>query len=410
MKRLVLCCDGTWNHAVNSRVTNVEKLERCVVQGLVPNPDGDDAVQIVGYVGGVGARGYKVDQLLGGAFGYGLTRNVVDGYRFLATTSAEHDEIYVVGFSRGAFTARSVVGMISQVGLLTPEAVDAGMLDDALRTYRIPLDAPGAKETKAAFKAEHSASPRVRFLGVYDTVGALGVPGITRGRSRFHDVVLSGIVDTARQALAIDERRMTFTPCLWRVPDGDTPGRVQQVWFPGAHSDVGGGAPRSGLSDVALHWMADELERAGLVLDRDRLARQRGHDPLVLDPRPHVLFRALNLGRRVVSRSGLVDGRQVFRDGLRVLALEPPATPGTATASAVVTAPTDGDTPATPAAAARWADAVALADTATRYAQRDHYTERARNLAWWVEAAGGLDLVPTVDVGAADDERPLLTA
>jgi hypothetical protein len=405
MKRIVLCCDGTWNHAVNPRVTNVEKLQRCVVQGLVPGAD-DDVVQIVGYVGGVGARGYKVDQVLGGAFGYGLTRNVVDGYRFLATTWSPGDEIYVVGFSRGAFTARSVVGMIAQVGLLTPEAVDAGMLGEALSTYRLSLDEPGARRTKDTFRAAHSSSPRVRFLGVYDTVGALGVPGLTRGRSGFHDVVLSSIVDVARQGLAIDERRMTFTPCLWRVPAGDPPGRVQQVWFPGAHSDVGGGAPRTGLSDVALEWMADELERAGLVLDRARLARQRGSDPLVLDPGPNVLFRALNLGRRVVSRSGVVDGRQVFRDGLRVLALtSADGAPARSTTAEVQDAPPSG------AGDGRWPDAVLLAETAVRYAVRDRYAERARNLAWWVEAAGGLELVPTVDVGVPpDDDRHLLTA
>ncbi|WP_402464136.1 DUF2235 domain-containing protein [Isoptericola aurantiacus] len=382
MKRLVLCCDGTWNHAVSAQVTNVEKLVRCVVPGRV---EGTDDVQVVGYVGGVGAHGYLVDRLLGGAFGYGLTRNVVDGYRFLAANYVPGDEIHVVGYSRGAYTARSVVGMIAQVGLLTPESVDAGLLDDAERTYRL-RDAAGrtaAREAKAAFRAAHSYDVRVRFLGVYDTVGALGVPGLTRRRSKFHDVTLSSIVDVARQGLAIDERRITFAPCLWTVPDDDdAPDRVQQVWFPGGHSDVGGGSPRAGLSDVALAWMAHELSACGVVLDEVRLARQMGDDPWVVDTRPSLPFRLINLVRRARPRYGVVDGRRVFRRGLRVLAL-----------------PADGG---------GWRDHVALADTAVQHVVRDRYGEQARNLGWWLEAAGGVESVPTVSVGAApEDAHPL---
>ncbi|GAA4736601.1 hypothetical protein GCM10023216_32320 [Isoptericola chiayiensis] len=386
MKRLVLCCDGTWNHAVNAQVSNVEKLVRSVVPGQVP---GSDDVQVVGYVGGVGARGYLVDRLLGGAFGYGLTRNVVDGYRFLAMNYAPGDDIVVLGYSRGAYTARSVVGMIAQVGLLTPESVDAGLLDDAERTYRRRArtgDDAGqaaAARAKADFKRTHSHDVRVRFLGVYDTVGALGVPGLTRRRSRFHDVTLSSVVDTARQGLAIDERRITFQPCLWSVPDDDVPGRVQQVWFPGGHGDVGGGSEHAGLSDVTLTWMAHELAAVGVVLDEARLARQMCSDPWVLDARPAWYYRVLNAVRRAVPRYGVVDGRRVFRRGLRVLAL-----PGD-----------DGG----------WRDRVALADTAVQHVLRDGYADRARNLGWWLEEAGGLEAVPTVCVGAApEDARPPL--
>ncbi|AEG43634.1 DUF2235 domain-containing protein [Isoptericola variabilis] len=392
MRRLVLCCDGTWNHAVNPQVSNIEKLARAVRPGLVPGADGrPDAVQVVGYVGGVGSRGYTLDRLVGGAFGYGFTRNVVEGYRFLAMNYAPGDEIVVIGYSRGAYTARSVVGMISQVGLLTPEAVDAGLLCEAERVYRLRADdgadgpaAEAVRREKARFKAEHSWDAPVRFLGVFDTVGALGVPVLSRRKHRFHDVRLSPMVQTARQALAIDERRITFAPCLWDVPDDDEPGRVEQVWFPGTHGDVGGGGARCGLSDLALRWMADELAAAGVVLDERRLASQTSRRaPLLLHQDPPWFFRLVNGVKRLRPRYERVDGRVVFRRGLRVLALPRP----------------DGG----------WRDGVLLADTALRHVVRDDYLMRAPNLGWWVADAGGVEHVPTEHVRAArGDLRPLV--
>jgi uncharacterized protein (DUF2235 family) len=385
MRRLILCCDGTWNHAANRYVSNIEKLARSVRSGLVP---GTDVVQVVGYVGGVGSRGYKVDQLLGGAFGYGFTRNVVEGYRFLAMSYAPGDEIVVLGYSRGAYTARSVVGMISQVGLLTPEAVDAGLLCEAERVYRLrtddPAEADAVKREKARFKAEHSWDAPVRFLGVFDTVGALGVPGASRRKHRFHDVRLSPIVATARQALAIDERRITFAPCLWEVPDGDPPGRVEQVWFPGTHGDVGGGGASCGLSDLALEWMAEELAAVGVDIDQRRLATQLSpRSRLELRTDPPWFFRLANGVQRLKPGYEKVDGRLVFREGLRLLALPRP----------------DGG----------WRDGVLLADTAVRHAQRDDYAKRAPNLRWWADEAGGLELVPKEHVAAAKgDARPLV--
>ncbi len=389
MRRLVLCCDGTWNHAVNSQVSNIEKLARAVRSGLVP---GTDTVQVVGYVGGVGSRGYTVDRLLGGAFGYGFTRNVVEGYRFLATSYEPGDEIVVLGYSRGAYTARSVVGMVSQVGLLTPEAVDAGLLCEAERVYRLRPSRPDGEEAaavareKARFKSEHSWDAPVRFLGVFDTVGALGVPVLSRRKHRFHDVRLSSTVQTARQALAIDERRITFAPCLWEVPDDDPAGRVEQVWFPGTHGDVGGGGARCGLSDLALEWMADELRAVGVAVDDRRLAAQLSRRaPLLLRQDPPWLFRLLNVVKRLRPRYEQVDGRAVFRRGLRLLAAPAP----------------DGG----------WRDGVLLADTALRHVVRDDYLAHAPNLGWWVAEAGGVENVPTEHVRSArGDLRPLVPA
>jgi hypothetical protein len=307
--------------------------------------------------------------------------------------------------------------MVSQVGLLTPTAIDDGMLCEAERTYRLRLpsasvleaagrvaedesasllarrrarrrleEAQKVSEAKQVFRAAHSyQGVRVAFLGVFDTVGALGVPGPSRRRSKFHDVSLASIVDRARQALAIDERRLTFAPCLWSVPDGDPEGRVEQVWFPGTHGDVGGGGARCGLSDLSLQWMADELAEAGVVLDRERLPHQLGTEiELVLCQAPPAAYKVLNVVKRLKPRYEMVDGRRTFRSGLRVLA-EPGAAPGT------------------------WRDGVRLAGNAARYVVEDRYDQRAENLRWWLEEAGGVERVPIESVRAAsEDRRPLV--
>ncbi|PRZ07816.1 uncharacterized protein (DUF2235 family) [Isoptericola sp. CG 20/1183] len=385
MKRLVLCCDGTWNHGVNQHVSNIEKIARVVRRGLVPADDGPGVVQQVEYVGGVGARGYKIDQVLGGAFGYGLTRNVVDGYRFLAMNHEPGDEIVVLGYSRGAYTARSVVGMVGQVGLLTRGAILDGRLPEAERLYRRRARGAEAEEALARdrrdFRRAHGQEVPVRFLGVFDTVGALGVPVLARHRYQFHDVRLGDRVEVARQALAIDERRLTFAPCLWQVPPGAAD-RVRQVWFPGGHGDVGGGGAQCGLSDVALLWMVEQLRAVGVAIDEDSLARQTAvRGDLVVATRPRLAFRLVNGVRRMVPGGRTVDGREVFRGGLRVLAQR------------------DGDA---------WRDAVAVAAPVVRHVERDSYAQHARNLQWWLDGAGGVGNLPTVPVvGLEDDDRVL---
>ncbi|MGH3424565.1 MAG: DUF2235 domain-containing protein, partial [Nocardioidaceae bacterium] len=288
MKRLILCCDGTWNAADSAEVSNISKLALAIETRepvpARPRAPGDDThqgpwdepvlQQVVHYITGVGSRGYLADRILGGAFGYGFTSNVNEGYRVLCMNYDDGDEIYLFGFSRGAYTARSIGGMVSSIGLLTPQALlghqDGNKLDEAERLYRDRR--PGYKKRRAEFRrASCRDGVRIEFLGVFDTVGALGVPGPARRRNQFHDVRLPDTVQCARQALAIDERRMTFEPCVWTVPDppGRTPEqargsavppreRVRQVWFEGVHSDVGGGYPDSALSDTALSWMVHE--------------------------------------------------------------------------------------------------------------------------------------------------------
>lgn len=267
MKRLVVCCDGTWNEPASPHVTNIEKIARTIST----NPAAcDDVQQLVLYVGGVGI-GYKLDRLLGGAFGSGLFNNVKTAYRFLALNYEDGDEIFAFGFSRGAYTARSLVGMVGMVGLLTRESLIADKLPEAVGRYqrRKPesgWSGCGNDEFKRDFC--HPQSPTT-FLGVFDTVGALGVPGILPKDHQFHDIELGDSVECARQALAIDEDRMVFAPCLWTAPN--RPERVKQVWFEGAHSDVGGGYAKSGLSDTALLWMVGEASKRGLIFDKPLL-------------------------------------------------------------------------------------------------------------------------------------------
>ena len=310
MKRLVICCDGTWNRPDSAHVTNIEKIARTVDTDAART---GGTHQLVLYLSGVGV-GYSVDRLLGGAFGLGLFTNVLAGYRFLASNYEPGDEIFVFGFSRGAYTARSLGGMIGKVGLLTRRALVEEKLPEAVRRYKRedPTDGkPGQSTEEFRHDYCHERS-RITFLGVFDTVGALGVPGALRRRHQFHDVTLGANVDCARQALAIDETRMKFEPCLWDAVAGgevDDP-RVRQVWFEGAHTDVGGGYAETGLSDTALLWMVAEAARQGLVFDEELLATYLAcgssavrHDPT----RP--LFRLLDLAIRTKILLGIADGR-----------------------------------------------------------------------------------------------------
>lgn len=351
-KRIVLCCDGTWNKPDADVVTNIEKIAR-TVQTDRPCPDG--VQQVVEYVAGVGV-GYAADRILGGAFGLGLFNNVRNAYRFLALNYAPGDEVFVFGFSRGAYTARSVAGLVGSIGLLTRAGmIRDGVLRQALDLYRLrpaqetPEELARRKETIAAFRAEHchpAETTTIRFLGVFDTVGALGVPGMLRTGHQFHDITLGRGVELARQALAIDERRRVFEPCLWAVPTDEvdlqvgsgTGGRprVKQVWFAGAHSDVGGGYPEQGLSNSTLRWMSDEARAAGLVFGEDDLAAYLGsrseacvHDSL----QPKALYSAINARERL--RGDLASWRHpgvrsgVFLpDGRRDLEPAPPLDPG----------------------------------------------------------------------------------
>lgn len=335
MKRLVVCCDGTWNKPDAPAVTNIEKIARTVQT----DPASAGGVQqLVYYISGVGAGSYEADRLLGGAFGFGLLHNVIAAYRFLAQNYEPDDEIFIVGFSRGAFTARSVAGMIARVGLLTRLSLVEERLPQAVAMYQgksLPQGAFG--EGVEEFKHDHCHAAKIHFLGVFDTVGALGIPGFRSRANQFHDVKLSDQVLTARQALAIDETRLKFAPTLWETkpsaqqPPQQPPGqpgappapappalaptedpRVKQVWFEGAHSDVGGGYHETGLSDTSLLWMAREANTAGLIFDVDLIKHyvNSGSDPIRHDPL-NPFYRLDNL---ILSR-----GSKAFSHGRRLM-------------------------------------------------------------------------------------------
>ena len=261
-KRLVVCCDGTWNSPEQHHVTNVVRTARALRPA-----DGRGVPQVVFYDWGIGSYGGKIR---GGMLGAGIDKNIQDAYRFLVHNYSDGDEIFLFGFSRGAYAARSLAGLIRSAGLLAKR--HAGRIPAAFGMYRRRAgpDTPAARR----FRRGYSNEVRIRFIGVWDTVGALGVPsriyeamGGNR-RYAFHDTSLSGIIDHACHAVAIDEQRIDFEPTLWRrLPK---PGQtIEQQWFAGVHGDVGGGNADAGLADIALDWMWSRASTHGLAFDDD---------------------------------------------------------------------------------------------------------------------------------------------
>lgn len=266
MKRLVVCCDGTWNTAKQMgkggpRPTNVARIDQAVQRGMV---DGVD--QVCFYEPGVGTT--WGERVRGGAFGFGLSRNVCHAYRFLVEHFEPGDEIFFFGFSRGAFTVRSAAGFVRNTGILRPEHADR--ITEAYELYRSRDKHPGSDEAER-FRRAHSHETRIHFIGVWDTVGALGIPlsglravNLFNRRWQFHDTELSSWVGNAFHALSIDEDRGAFRPAIWTTkPEANQ--RVEQVWFAGCHSDVGGGYPVPQLAEIALLWMVNRARECGLV-------------------------------------------------------------------------------------------------------------------------------------------------
>ena len=300
MKRIVILCDGTWNAAEAKHPTNVVRL------GQACAPVGDDGrVQVPIYIEGVGTgrRGVTgfaraTDRILGGALGLGLLSNVTEAYRHLVFLYEPGDEIFVFGFSRGAFTARSLVGFIRFTGLLA--RADLQRIPEAVRRYserRIEtperrqrrnaewrarfapwfLVDPEDADVYADFGATAAVPFDVAYLGVWDTVGALGVPGyftaapLLNRKYAFHDTTVTPMVRAARHAVALDERRKAFRPTLWsnlQALNGAAadPPYLQQH-FAGDHGSVGGGGDITALSALTLAWVMEGAREAGLGVD-----------------------------------------------------------------------------------------------------------------------------------------------
>lgn len=286
MKRIVICADGTWNQRDQFdktrgtyRPTSVTKTARAVRPA-----DAQGVSQVVYYHSGVGTGG-PLDQLTGGAFGHGMAHNIREMYRFIVYNFEPGDELYLFGFSRGAYTVRSLAGFIDLVGLLTKEedyyvprlyreCYEAAQ-GRGSPAWRALFNEPGPKG-KPRLADRRAACPPIRFLGVWDTVGALGAPGPigalvgSRRRHEYHRVGLNPLVQNAAHALALDEQRKPFSPTLF-VREAGWAGTLHQAWFAGVHTDVGGGYDYDDLANHALHWMLGHAQALGLALDAEYL-------------------------------------------------------------------------------------------------------------------------------------------
>lgn len=279
MKRIAVCADGTWNirdqvdkDTGKRRPTNVTKVARAVRPR-----DANGVDQVVFYNEGVGTDG-GMDKFTGGAFGHGLENNVRTLYRNIIYNYQPGDELFFFGFSRGAFTVRTLAGFMKHVGLL--EKDDDYYVPEIYGCYEKGFR-PGSREWGHANRKIQGTRPcpPISFIGVWDTVGALGAPGFlgqifNRKKYAYHDIGLHDEVEHAYQALAIDERRRPFTPSVWERP-ADWNGTLEQAWFAGVHSNVGGGYDPDGLANEALHWIVEKAEGLGLEVDSAYLGHFR---------------------------------------------------------------------------------------------------------------------------------------
>ncbi|CAK7225575.1 hypothetical protein SBRCBS47491_005935 [Sporothrix bragantina] len=320
-KTLIVCCDGTWVNAAGSdsrgkQPTNVSRLIRALrptTEGSSPEP------QIVNYHAGVGSSGQFLDASIGGTFGLGLDQDIRDMYQFLCLNYSGGDRIVLVGFSRGAFTARSVADLVASVGLLTPAGMDRfyDIFDDyenmadperaAAGKFICPADVlePYANQKAEAWiqwenrrKTQYRAWLKsegytkdtflsdgkeqeilIKAVAVWDTVGCLGIPAVPvlglQGSARqwkFTNTQISSKVENAFQALGLDEPRYDFLPSLWERLPGNTRTHLLQVWFAGSHKNTGGGQNDQQLANLSLAWMCDQLASVGIAFDEARLS------------------------------------------------------------------------------------------------------------------------------------------
>jgi hypothetical protein len=237
----------------------------------------DGTPQLAYYHPGVGTGGF-IDRVVGGAFGVGLGLNIRQCYRFLVDHYHPGDYVYLFGFSRGAYTVRSLAGLMRNCGVINPEMLKPGVdvdsaVNEAFELYRKRGDATAPRAQISVDFRRNNSHPdfRMTCIGVWDTVGSLGIPvgflgHLTSHLVGFHDVTLSSWVDRAFHAVAVDEQRRPFVPTLWlQQPDAREQGqRIEQRWFTGVHADVGGGYswPDRGLATLTLRWMVHRVSTA----------------------------------------------------------------------------------------------------------------------------------------------------
>jgi uncharacterized protein (DUF2235 family) len=311
MKNIVLCADGTGNNDVKARGTNVFKLYEAIDR----NGHKSDPMltpQVAFYDDGVGTSKFIPLRLLGGAVGWGFSQNVKDLYTELAHAYELGDKIYLFGFSRGAYTVRTLAGLIQCCGILDVRDFDDNQVADAVencwKEFRkvaftriedsdarrsqgptspdLGKDETPRLERNAETKVSVYNHVKIEFLGVWDTVSAIGAPTVELRRLvnaiyplTFSELTVGPGVRKACHAISIDDERLTFYPELWNEQDGKDE-RVLQVWFAGVHSNVGGGYSKHGMSLVTLDWMMGEAKAHGLrFLDSDIGYVRTRHDP-----------------------------------------------------------------------------------------------------------------------------------
>lgn len=315
-KMIIFCADGTWNGPGQDddedsvpEYTNVYKLFLTLAgamsidsikkaneqeKELITRND-NRLLQVVKYIHGVGDSHNVIHKILGGAFGAGIISRIVRGYTFISRNYEPNDNIVIVGFSRGAYTARALAGLIASQGLLAKHLVQNNTEEEKKEAYKCGArawylyrkdskksgaflanlvqamdDLPAFLSRDRLCKEDFIPIEHIKAVGVWDTVGALGIPRYVDNEKldvyRFTDTKLSPIVENGFHAVSLDDRRQDFTPTLW-----DKSERITQILFPGAHADVGGGYTtknnESGLSDIALKWMIDQLKSIGAHFD-----------------------------------------------------------------------------------------------------------------------------------------------
>jgi uncharacterized protein (DUF2235 family) len=296
MKRLIICSDGTWQKITSPYPTNVMKI----TQAIEADPD-----NLVFYGEGIGTGNF-LDRIMGGAFGWGIDKNIQDAYRFLCLNYTQGDRIYLFGFSRGAYTVRSLVGLIRAVGILPRQGVRK-----IPQAYKVYQDAKGKyidkdREIREGIKIrdlDEVAGFRDRIsrefgdnylqivpitlLSCWDTVGSLGIPRIPwlpfdrvfNKKYQFHNTKLSSTIEHALHAVAIDENRKVFLQTPMQPAQA---GQVTEVWFPGGHGCIGGGTKaNSRLSNAALLWTIESVEKLNIGLKFDRTKIEDG---IEIDP------------------------------------------------------------------------------------------------------------------------------
>ncbi|OLY91705.1 Uncharacterized alpha/beta hydrolase domain [Cnuella takakiae] len=294
-KRIITYSDGTWNKPVGEPrsqatseksqtyqrpkgpCTNVELIFNCICE-----QDDEGHPQVKAYDAGVGTGYTLKDRFYGGLTGAGIDQNIKDMYTFIVLNYEPGDKIYLFGFSRGAYTARSLSGLIRNCGILKPAHLS--LLDTTYELYRNrnKYTAPDS-DMMVSFRSNYChPDTNVHFVGVWDTVGALGIPHPMFGkRYQFHDTKLSSSIDYAFHALAIDEKRPLFKPTLWQLNEKDVAqnnraASMEQRWFAGVHSNIGGGYEDSSLSDLALSWLMNKAKGTGLCYHKERYEAIKG--------------------------------------------------------------------------------------------------------------------------------------